>query len=129
MKVCAEFREKKVLREFFVERGTPVRSLLPRGRLHPRAEWRPRPDQPLLRTRSKTFPSVKPARRILRKTWEAGILPLVLGNRERPLSQLGNALYLDGRAVGEHFGDALHHFRGVIAHSDDGVGSVFAGVL
>src|SRR5260370_39802590 len=28
-----------------------------------------------------------------------------------------------------HFGHTLHHFGGVIAHSDDGVGSVFAGVL
>ena len=129
MKVCAEFREKKVPAEFFVERGTPVRSLLPRGRLHPRAEWRPRPDQPLLRTRSKTFPSVKAARRILRKTWEAGILPLVLGNCERPPSQLGNALYLDGRAVGEHFGDSLHNFGGIVAHADHGVCAVLRRVL
>jgi hypothetical protein len=31
LKVCAEFAGKKVLMEFFVERGTPVRSSLPRG--------------------------------------------------------------------------------------------------
>src|SRR5437667_1208143 len=32
-------------------------------------------------------------------------------------SRLGNALYLDGRAVGQDFGDALHHLGGVVAHS------------
>jgi len=42
--------------------------------------------------------------------------------------QLGNALNLDGRAIGEHFGDALHHLGGVIAHADNRVGSVLAGV-
>jgi len=41
----------------------------------------------------------------------------------------GNALNVDGRAIGEHFGDALHHFGGVIAHPDHGVGAVLAGVL
>src|SRR5712692_2690261 len=41
----------------------------------------------------------------------------------------GNALHLDGRAIGEHLGDALHHFGGVVAHSDNGVGAMFAGVL
>src|SRR6202521_3801686 len=41
----------------------------------------------------------------------------------------GDTLNLDGGAIGKHFGDTLHHFGGVIAHSDDGIGAVFAGVL
>src|SRR5437016_3793517 len=41
----------------------------------------------------------------------------------------GDAFNLDSRAIGEHFSDALHHFGSVIAHSDHGIGSVFAGVL
>ena len=49
--------------------------------------------------------------------------------RERMRKRLGNALNLDGRAIGQHFGDALHHFGGVIAHADDRVGPVLAGVL
>jgi len=27
----------------------------------------------------------------------------------------------DGGSVGQHFGDALHHFVGTAAHADDGV--------
>src|SRR5467141_4884528 len=45
------------------------------------------------------------------------------------LGKSGNALNLDGGAIGKHFGDTLHHLGGVIAHSDDGIGAVFAGVL
>src|SRR5713226_1471359 len=41
-------------------------------------------------------------------------------------SQLRNSLHLDGRAISEHLGDALHHFGGVVAHADDDVGSVLA---
>src|SRR6266478_10154038 len=44
-------------------------------------------------------------------------------------SRLRNALNLDGCAVGEHFGDPLHHLGGIVAHSDDGVGSVLACML
>src|SRR5260370_22465148 len=44
-------------------------------------------------------------------------------------SRLRNALHLDGRAVGQNFGDALHHFGGVVAHSDHRVGSVLACML
>ncbi len=42
---------------------------------------------------------------------------------------LRNPLHLHGGAVGEHFRDALHDFRGVVAHCDYGVGAVFGGVL
>src|SRR4029077_5825764 len=35
----------------------------------------------------------------------------------------------NGRAVGQHFGNTLHHFGGVVAHADYGVGAVFTGVL
>ena len=42
---------------------------------------------------------------------------------------LRNSLHLHGGAVGQHFRDALHDFRGVVAHRDDGVGAVFGGVL
>jgi hypothetical protein len=119
LEVCEEFALKKGMPEFFAGRSW----------LHPQGLSRPCPDQPLLHTRSRTFPWEKFVRRILRRTWEAGILPLLRACRERLRKQLGNALHLDGRSIGEHFGDALHHFRGVIAHSDDGVGAVFAGVL
>src|SRR5260370_1057467 len=44
-------------------------------------------------------------------------------------SRLRNALYLDGRTVGQDFSDALHHFGGVVAHSDDRVCSVLGGML
>jgi hypothetical protein len=40
-----------------------------------------------------------------------------------------NALDLDGRAVGENFGDALHYLGSVVAHRDDGVGSMLSGML
>ena len=36
---------------------------------------------------------------------------------------------MDGGAVGEHLGDALHHLSGVVAHAYDGVGAVLSGVL
>ena len=42
---------------------------------------------------------------------------------------LRNSLDLHGGAVGQDFRDALHDFRGVVAHGDDGVGAVFGGVL
>src|SRR4029077_5277673 len=101
-----------------------------RSWLHPQGLSRPCPDQPLLHTRSRTFPWEKFVRRILRRTWEAGILSLRRACREPRLREaLGNLLRLHGGAISQHFADTLHHFRGVIAHSDDGVGAVFAGVL
>src|SRR5580704_12674208 len=39
------------------------------------------------------------------------------------------AFYLNGRAVGKYFGDALHHLGGVVAHADHGVRTVLAGML
>ncbi len=39
------------------------------------------------------------------------------------------ALNDDGGAVGEHLGDSLHEFVGVVAEADDGVGPVLGGVL
>src|SRR5258708_36853661 len=39
-------------------------------------------------------------------------------------SRLRNALFLDGRTVGQDFSDALHHFGGGVAHSDDPVCSL-----
>jgi hypothetical protein len=32
-------------------------------------------------------------------------------------------LYSHGCTIAEHFGDALHYLRGIIAHADDGVGA------
>ncbi len=46
-----------------------------------------------------------------------------------PRCELRNALDLDGGTVSQNFGYALHDFGGVIAHADDGVRAVFAGVL
>src|ERR1700682_1882447 len=39
-----------------------------------------------------------------------------------------NAFDLHGCAVGENFGDALHYFRSVIAHRDDGISTVLGGM-
>jgi ceramide glucosyltransferase len=41
----------------------------------------------------------------------------------------GGALDLDGCAVGQHLGDTLHHFGGIVAHGHDGVGAMFGSVL
>ncbi len=49
--------------------------------------------------------------------------------RKAPDDKLRDALDLDGGAVGQDLGDALHHFGGVVAHADDSVCSVIAGVL
>ncbi len=37
-------------------------------------------------------------------------------------------LYMNRSAVTEHFRDALHHLGGIVAHSDDCVGTRFCGV-
>src|SRR5207245_11232126 len=41
----------------------------------------------------------------------------------------GKALHVHGRAVSKNFGNALHHFRGVVAHANHGIGAMLAGVL
>ena len=41
----------------------------------------------------------------------------------------GNALHVDSRAVSKYFGNALHHFRGVVTQANDGIGAMLAGVL
>src|SRR5262249_26999364 len=43
--------------------------------------------------------------------------------------QSRNAFDLHCSAIGEHFGNALHHFCGVVAHTDDSVGAMLRGVL
>lgn len=40
----------------------------------------------------------------------------------------GNALHMHGRAVSKYFGDALHHFRGVVTHANHGVGAILGSV-
>jgi hypothetical protein len=65
------------------------------------------------------------------------ILPLRAADRELPpnvcrqtsRSELRNALNLNGGAVGQYFGDPLHDFGGVVTHADDGIRSMFSGVL
>src|SRR5579859_882751 len=89
------------------------------------------------RMRSKTDPWKKPVRRRKSSTWEGKILSLRDGSprasakadREKCECESGDALDLDGSAVGQHFGYALHDFGGIVAHADDGVCSVFAGML
>ncbi len=39
------------------------------------------------------------------------------------------AAHFDGGAVGQYFGDALHHLVGIVADGDHGVGAGFRGVL
>ena len=43
--------------------------------------------------------------------------------------QLTTALDLHGRAVAQHFTNAAHDLRGVIANANDGVGAALLGVL
>ena len=50
-------------------------------------------------------------------------------DRDECESELRDSLDLNGGAIRKHFGYALHHFGGVVAHTDDGVGSMFSGVL
>src|SRR5580692_7987255 len=60
------------------------------------------------------------------------ILSLPRADREPPRSPrraLGDAFHQHSRAVGQHFRDALHDFRGIVAHGDDGVRAMIAGVL
>ncbi len=42
--------------------------------------------------------------------------------------RLRDALDLHGGAIGQHFSDALHDFRGVVTHSDNGIGAMLRGV-
>src|SRR5713101_3242669 len=74
-----EFARKKAVAEFFAEQVLTVQSLLPRRWLHFQAESCPCPDRLLLHTRSRIFRSRKPEHRILRRTWETGILPSLRG--------------------------------------------------
>jgi hypothetical protein len=64
---------------------------------------------------------------ILRRGLDVPVdLRFVPANRQR----LGrDAFYLNRGAVREDFGDALHHFGGVITHADHGVRAVLAGML
>jgi hypothetical protein len=38
-------------------------------------------------------------------------------------------LHLHGRAIGQHLGDSLHHFGGVVAHRDHGIRAMLGRVL
>lgn len=42
---------------------------------------------------------------------------------------LRDTLDQNGGAVGQHLGDALHDFRGIILHGDDGVSTMLTGML
>jgi len=54
----------------------------------------------------------------------------IIGRRPEPRARLRRHPFdLYGGTVGENFRDALHHFRGVVAHGDHGVGAVLRGVL
>src|SRR2546421_2366992 len=68
------------------------------------------------------------------RSWRCKLSRLKYNHRQLHVStekrgKSGDTFNLDRRAIGEHFGDALHYFGGIIAHSDHGIGSVFAGVL
>src|ERR1700687_922080 len=68
------------------------------------------------------------------RNWRRKLSRLKVSHRQARLpteeqGKLGKTLNLDGGAIGEDFGDTLHHFGGVIAQSDHGVGFVFAGVV
>src|SRR5215472_4022435 len=41
----------------------------------------------------------------------------------------GDALHTHGRAVSKYFGNALHHFRGVVTHANHGIGAMLASML
>jgi hypothetical protein len=41
----------------------------------------------------------------------------------------GNGLHRHGRAVSRYFGNALHHFRGVVTRTNHGVGAMLGSVL
>ena len=76
-------------------------------------------------------------RRRKSNTWESEILSLRDGSlrataeadHEKCDFELRDSLDLNGGAIGKHFGYALHHFGGVVAHANDGVRSMFSGVL
>src|SRR5215472_681957 len=50
-------------------------------------------------------------------------------HRANAANDSGKALHMHGRAVGKNFGNALHHFRSVVAHANHGIGAMLAGVL
>jgi len=62
-------------------------------------------------------------------TIEVSHAAIAKDDHEKCDGELRNALDLDGSAVGQHFGHTLHHFRGVVAQSDNGVRAMLAGML
>src|SRR5215469_1020422 len=49
--------------------------------------------------------------------------------RTNAANDSGKTLHMHGRAVGKNFGNALHHFRSIVAHANHGIGAMLAGVL
>ena len=56
-------------------------------------------------------------------------LKFITRPRANAANDSGKALHMHGRAVSKNFGNALHHFSGVVAQANHGIGTMLAGVL